>query len=438
MNYKLYRLMELTGGPLRAILILLAVIALSGCASLNERGFEKKVIRNFNQNRFGEHFAGLMVYDPVSADTLVMIEGNKYFTPASNTKIFTLYASLKILGDSVPVLRYVRSGDTLYFRGTGNPSPFHPFFRDSSLADFLSGSDHLVYVPGHFREGRYGPGWAWEDFDSSFSPERSSLPLYGNLVNLSRHSELTVEPAVFRDSVLVLKHNTRRDEGRNFFYLDPWRKDTLEVPFITSDALAVSLLKNITGKEVALGDSFPDKEPKVLMGNIPADSLYRRLMQESDNFIAEQLLVVSSVALSDSLSSSLVRDFVLDTYLADLRHKPRWVDGSGLSRYNLFTPSSMVYVLEKLLREKGKEWVFGIFPSGGRNGTLKEWYPGDPDPYVYAKSGTLGNTYCLSGYLVSASGRLLIFSFMNNHFMEPTSEIKSRMQNILERIRDAY
>ncbi|NER10909.1 D-alanyl-D-alanine carboxypeptidase / D-alanyl-D-alanine-endopeptidase (penicillin-binding protein 4) [Muriicola jejuensis] len=422
----------------RILLILLTAIITTGCSSLKKRGFEKKVTRVLEMNRFGEHFTGLMVYDPAKADTLLMVNGDKYFTPASNTKIFTLFTSLKILGDSVPALKYISSGDTLFFSGTGNPSPFHPYFRDSSVVHLLKGFEHLVYVPAYFAEGRFGPGWAWEDFDSSFSPERSSFPLYGNVVRISIEGGLISEPFLFRDSILVSKHDRNRDEGRNYFYFDPDRRDTLEVPFITSDRLSLRLLGRALEKEIHLGDSFPAGEKKVFMGATPADSLYRRLMQESDNFIAEQLLMVSASALSDSLSPSLSRDFVLETYLSGIRYKPRWVDGSGLSRYNLFTPSSTVYVLEKLLEEKGKEWVFGIFPSGGRNGTLQEWFPGDPESYIYAKSGTLGNTYCLSGYLICASGRLLIFSFMNNHYLEPTSRIKTRMQDILEEIRDSY
>jgi D-alanyl-D-alanine carboxypeptidase/D-alanyl-D-alanine-endopeptidase (penicillin-binding protein 4) len=345
---------------------------------------------------------------------------------------------MKIFGDSLPMIRYSVRGDTLFFTGTGNPANLHPHFRDSSMVEFLQTREHLVYVPGNFDEGRFGPGWAWEDFDGAFAPERSPLPLYGNVVTVHYGSGLNAVPTYFQDSIQLIKKEYRREEARNTFYLDPSRKDTVEIPFLTGTRRTLELLKAATGKEVGLTNELPPGERHLLMGSVSPDSLYKRMMRESDNFIAEQLGILASSVLADTLSAAMARDFVLDSYLGDMAHRPRWVDGSGLSRYNLFTPLSMVHVLEKLLSEYERERLFAIFPAGGKDGTLEDWYAGDPVPYVYAKSGTLGNTYCLSGYLVSGSGRLLIFSFMNNHFTRPTREVKAHIQSLLEAVRDAY
>jgi len=161
------------------------------------------------------------------------------------------------------------------------------------------------------------------------------------------------------------------------------------------------------------------------------------MMIESDNFLAEQLLLLCSSTLSDTLSSSKVREYILENELADLKQQPRWVDGSGLSRYNLFTPESMIHVLSKLYDDIPRERLFDFFPAGGQ-GTLKDWYPGKPEPYLFAKTGSVGNNYNISGYLITKSGKILIFSFMNNHFRHPSSEIKKRMQRIFEALRDDY
>jgi D-alanyl-D-alanine carboxypeptidase/D-alanyl-D-alanine-endopeptidase (penicillin-binding protein 4) len=172
--------------------------------------------------------------------------------------------------------------------------------------------------------------------------------------------------------------------------------------------------------------------------SVPTDTVLKRMMYVSDNFLAEQLLIVSSSIRSGKLSSYWMRQNVLNKQLHDLKQKPRWVDGSGLSRYNLFTPISLVQILTKLYDEIPEERLFNIFPAGGESGTLKRWYRGNQKPYIYAKSGTLSNNYSLSGYLITRKGEILIFSFMNNHYRKNTTEIKKQMQSIFEYLRDNY
>ncbi|MEZ2415607.1 D-alanyl-D-alanine carboxypeptidase/D-alanyl-D-alanine-endopeptidase [Muriicola sp. E247] len=430
--------MKIHISTVNVILIFLIACMLSACSSLKNRKIEKDLSEKLALSGFEDHFTGLFIYAPETGDTLFSVNKHKYFTPASNTKIFTLYTALKILGDSIPSLRYKISSDTLYFQGTGHPGSLHPELKDSSIVSFLQNFENLIYIPAAFSEGRFGPGWAWEDYESAFAPERSSFPLYGNVLTIYRTNNLRVIPEYFGDSISETELSGKRLEHKNLFYIAATNRDSLKIPFKSGNKLTVDLLERATGKPVIKREVFPEGESMLLYGETHSDSLYKLLMEESDNFVAEQLLLASSAALTDTISSSFIREFVLDTYLADLKDHPRWVDGSGLSRYNLFTPASMVFVLEKLYTEFGKERILSIFPTGGKEGTLKDWY-GSPDkPYLYAKSGTLGNTYCLSGYLITKSGKFLLFSFMNNHFMESSSRIKPKIEKLLELIRDSY
>jgi D-alanyl-D-alanine carboxypeptidase/D-alanyl-D-alanine-endopeptidase (penicillin-binding protein 4) len=91
-----------------------------------------------------------------------------------------------------------------------------------------------------------------------------------------------------------------------------------------------------------------------------------------------------------------------------------------------------------MYREVPRRRLFDMFAVGGVSGTLKDWYPGNPVPYIHAKTGTLGNNHCLSGYLMTSSGKVLIFSFMNNHFRQPATEVKQQIQLVLEWVRDHY
>jgi len=237
--------------------------------------------------------------------------------------------------------------------------------------------------------------------------------------------------------MVSLHYSKNREEESNIFYLDPMTKDTLEVPFKIDSTLIRELFAKELGRQVTITDDMPNGEKSILY-SIPSDTLYKRMMYLSDNFIAEQVLILASSTLSDTLDGRRAQKFMLEHYLSDLKQVPRWVDGSGLSRYNLFTPESMVQVLNKMYREFPKERLFDLFPAGGVSGTLQGQYIGNPEPYIYAKSGSLSNNYNLSGYLLTKSGKTLIFSFMNNHYLRPTTELKNNMKRIFEGIRDNY
>ena len=161
------------------------------------------------------------------------------------------------------------------------------------------------------------------------------------------------------------------------------------------------------------------------------------MMQESDNMIAEQNMIMAAALMRDSLSTDVGINYMINNYLLDLPQEPRWRDGSGLSRYNMFTPATIVTLLERMYRDVPKERLFSLMAVGGNNGTLKYMFNGDK-PFIFAKTGTLSGAYNLSGYLVTKSGKTFVFSFMNNNFAKPTSEIRREVQRILLAVKNNY
>ncbi|MFT4791569.1 MAG: D-alanyl-D-alanine carboxypeptidase/D-alanyl-D-alanine-endopeptidase (penicillin-binding protein 4) [Arcticibacterium sp.] len=414
-------------------------LLLSSCGS-NLKVNKTPIYKYFNSKGFKNQMSGLLVYDPATKDTLVNINGSQYFIPASNTKILTLYTALSILPKQMPLVRVLEIGtDTLLISGMGDPTPFHPYFKDSTLLNIIKAYKHVGIVPGQFLDHPYGPGWAWEDYDSYFSAERSSLPLFGNVLEVvKKDSIILITPAIFKSAVTIKKkeHTFYRAAHKNKFYL-PSGDFKNEIPFLTSDSLNLSVLKQMSGLDFFISKSFK-KEASKLVFSISRDSVLKRMMEVSDNFLAEQLLVNASAYLSDSLSIKPSQKYMLEGPLKNLVQKPRWVDGSGLSRYNLLSPISLVQVLEKLYTEQPNAALLNFFPAGGKSGTLSSWFKGSPQPYIFAKTGSLGNTFCLSGYLKTKRGKTFIFSYMNNHYTKPSAQIKKEMEQVLEAIRDHY
>ncbi|MEM9648735.1 MAG: D-alanyl-D-alanine carboxypeptidase [Bacteroidota bacterium] len=408
-------------------------LIVSGCSSSRVRAINEVLWSKPLENSFH----GLVLYDTSLNKIVYNVNGDRYFTPASNVKIVTLFTGITLLEDDVPTLRYVASKDSILFEGTGDPAWLHPYFKDSTAIHFLKKYNTISWYPHNTEENKFGPGWAWEDYDTYFSPEKGVLPLYGNVITVFHTEQLTISPQFFLEKVTLRDKPFRREKSENQFYIPPNRGDTLEIPFVTSEALTKKLLERKLGKSIALTTHFDVPEKQTLYG-IPSDSIYRRMMYESDNFLAEQILMMASSTQSDTLSTKGAIDFMLENHLADLEQQPRWVDGSGLSRYNLFTPKSLVQILQKLHKQVPQNRLFHLFPHWDADGTSEVWNNTQVPPFIWAKSGSLGNNYNLSGYLRTKSGKLYIFSFMNNHFRKPSSEIRSQIYNTLKQVYEKY
>jgi D-alanyl-D-alanine carboxypeptidase/D-alanyl-D-alanine-endopeptidase (penicillin-binding protein 4) len=397
------------------------------------------------ENAFQE-FTGFMLYDPDKKKVLFEHNASRYFTPASNTKIFTLFASLNLLSDSIPALRYAVLGDSLIFTGTGDPSFLYEPVCKSNVYAFLARSPYNLYYTEHnWNTTPFGPGWSWEDYDFYYSAMRSPFPIYGNTFEtVYLNGKLKTKPSYF-EKFIVLSRDTAesstliRSPYSNETRFTPGKDDRIRnwiKPFITDASMVVQLLSDTLHRDVALIHDPPVALWQTLY-SVHADSLYRVMMQDSDNFIAEQLLLMCAGVLSDTLDPEIAISFVKDELLKDLPDEPLWNDGSGLSRYNLVTPRSVVRLWEKLLTSVERRRLFDLLATGGVSGTLKNYYVADK-PYVYGKTGTLSHVHCLSGYIVTRKGKTLILSLMNTNYSVPTRRVRESMEHLLETIRDRY
>jgi len=391
-----------------------------------------------------QDYTGFMLYDVSDKKIIYEYNASKYFTPASNTKIFTLFASLNIIGDSIPGLRYLEHEDSLIFWGTGDPSFLYKnVYNNLRMFSFLKASDKKLYFSAdNFNTSHFGSGWAWDDYNDYYSTERSSFPLYGNIFSIkAQRGIVEVQPSYFRKYLTIELEQEkpkaiRSIENNNFKFYPSTAKFESDIPLKVDPYLTIQLLVDTLKKDVQLTSRRLTREARTFY-SLPSDSLYRVMMQDSDNFIAEQLLLLCSGIISDTLQPEIAIKYIKDNFLNEMVDEPVWIDGSGLSRYNLFTPRSIVDIWEKIYHLVPRERLFGMLAAGGKTGTIRNWYKAD-QPYIFGKTGSLSNNHCLSGYLLTKKGKTLIFSFMNSNFTRSSSDVRKNMETILNLIYEKY
>lgn len=395
----------------------------------------------------GNSHTGLSIYDLQKRKSIFNYRANNFFTPASNIKILTMYAALELLDEQLDAGYYSVHADSLFIWGGGDPGTFYPDIEaPCALAEMIKSSDKkILFSDQHFRATRYGEGWAWDDYPYAYQCERNAFPIYGNRLWINRHNDTIRITPGYLTPLVKIDVDTITDKGKSewgdgYFYTYDSRDSMDEV------ALPITFFKNdvkyswaeATGKEIIMS-SAPISDDVLSVKGSQRDTMIRIMMQESDNFIAEQLLLSCSFRKLHYMMDQDIIDTLLSGPLADLPDEVDWVDGSGLSVYNQMTPRSVIAVLLHLLEMKDMAYMKTMFPAAGMTGTLKYGFKlKNGKPYVFAKSGSLRNTYCLSGFLLTRSGNILLFSWMNNQVAVPTADLKSSMDKFFSFLYDQF
>ena len=410
---------------------------------------------------------GISLYDPAAAAYTYNYQGDKYFIPASNTKLFSLFAGMRYLGDSLIGMRYRQTDTALFVLPSGDPTLLHPAFPDQPVIRMLQRAHRNVYLADlNFQDDPLGRGWAWDDYNDDYMPERSALPVYGNLIrwiyDTVAGSFYTIPdidwPVRFSPDSSKQGFSVHRDFHDNAFEITEGKGSVREqdVPFITGGLTSAALLlKDTVGRPVGIRSHIQQAPAGFSIGGIPAaggaatafagfsvlhsrpvDSLFRPMMYNSDNFFAEQTLLMVSNEILGQMNDARIIDTLLKGDLKALPQRPIWVDGCGLSRNDLFTPQDFVWLLDTLQKKFGLARMEGILPTGG-TGTLASYYKEDAG-YIFAKTGSLSGVAALSGYLMTKKGHLLLFSILINNYTGSGSGVRRQMEKWIHHIRDAY
>ncbi len=393
---------------------------------------------------------GISLFDSKTGKFLYNYQSDKYFIPASNTKIFTCYAAMKNLGDSIVAFEYLPDEENIALRFTGDPSFLHPDFEEQPAYDFLkANAPKITIVAPRYHATAFGNGWAWNDYDADYSPERSPMPIYGNLVYFGKKgNRITVTPKAFKDSLVIFsstedgRYTINREKDQNSFTVEKSNRvfNVAAIPFVVKkemDQLMIPLLEDTLNRVLNYANAVAVDQPNwKKFYSQPTDSLLKIMMHRSDNFFAEQTLLMVGNEKIGMMDDSKVIDTLLKLDMKGMPHQPRWVDGSGLSRYNMMTPQDFVWILNKMKQEQPWERIKAIFPTGNA-GTLGGLYKGYENK-IFAKTGTLTGHVALSGFVITNQGKELIFSIMVNAHQSAAGTIRKYIEQFLTTVINEY
>lgn len=401
----------------------------------------------YNETKLKNAVIGVKIKDLKNNQEIYSLNSSKLFIPASTTKVLTTLMALEKLGkdykfkttlnSDAPIKNNTLNGD-LYFLFKGDPtfkhSDINKLFSQLKEKGIKNIKGNIIIDKSYFDNVLYGPGWMWDDMDSCDSSPITSLVVDNNCIKAKLfvdNSKITVDS----ENIIELNTNNLKKSDNediktkitdNTLSISGTIKENTEIEQSVSnpDVYLTNYLKNyilndfgFKGK-IIFNSDINTKTPKILALNEsePISKILKFFNEESHNLTGE--LITKTIGATDSIPGSTQKGVnVLKKYLNEKFNYNDFkiVDGSGLSRYNLFSPDLMVDVLTYLYNKpEYKEIILEDFPLGGVEGTLKNRLKEMKKYKVIAKSGSMTGINCLSGYIIN-DDEAYTFSIMINN-----------------------
>ncbi len=431
---------------------------------------------------------GVLIMDPEVSDTLVSINADKLFMPASNQKLLTGATALELLGPDyrwrTPVLLRgtVQNGTfrgDVVLHGSGDPSWSDSLQQGDALHALVPIADALaargirrvvgrILTEGDaFSDAPLGFGWAWDDLDFGYSAGVDELMLNENAFDVVVSAGARAgAPATVRLSpdigypALQITATTRAASGgaREFAPLDvsadstgtrlyirgtvplgdsvqlvrAYRHPNSAVVAAVSTVLRTRGLAFEQASAARSGVAASATDTLVVLESPPLSEVLWRMQKPSQNQIAEVLfktmaLERTGVGRADSARAVVERQLALWGVAPDgiaVR------DGSGLSRHDYLSPRTVVRVLTVMQAHPAFGAFYAALPIAGVDGTIDSRFRGTAaEGNLRAKTGYVDKARSLSGYVNTADGHQLVFSILCNNFAGSVRDV--------ERVQDA-
>lgn len=342
-------------------------------------------------------------------------------TPASIMKILTAEAALLYLGpnyrfstqiltDATGTTNGVLRGN-LYIVLSGDPTLVYNDLVEMMVTLQEKGIRTVtgnVYIDNTAYDQRfYGPGWNGKDKNYCYG-----APISASIIN-HNCQPVSVMP-------VVSKRKTKAVASPVYFYPGIENGVVTNIPEYNR-ALFKSLLSRMDID--VYGNVIFGSAPRTLAlvaehTSEPLPDLIHTMLKKSDNVIAGALFKKIGQLYSNSPGSwengSLAVSRILSQHAGMQTSGLRLLDGSGLSEYNLATPSQFMQVLQFAYRhENTGEYFISALPVSGIDGTLKRRMT-NITRKIRAKTGTISGVVSLAGYATTKNKEQLAFVIMIN------------------------
>lgn len=412
----------------------------------------------------GRARVGVSVIEVDTGRAIVQRAADEPFNVASNAKLVTTAVALSALG---PEYRFKTSlladgfdgrgtiaGD-LILRGAGDPSfsseHLWKLVADLKIAGVKRIDGSLVIDSTFFDGEKLPPAYGQKDEDAAFRAPVAAVSLNYNAVAVlvqpgdaaGQAARVSVQPA--SDYVVVVNEAVTIADGRTALRVGARGKgDRTEIRVtgtIRADAGAQLAKKRIEHPELFIGETLRAyleaqgirvaRKP-IATGATPGTAralathysepvavLVRELNKRSNNFIAEMLLKTVGAEVSGAPGTfakglAAARAWLGQVGLRDGTY--RIENGSGLYDSNRFSPAQMTAILRHAYRDfRVASDFMAALALAGADGTIGHRMGGGPaERYVRAKTGTLKDVSCLSGYAGGTRGAPLAFAILVN------------------------
>ncbi|MEA5572278.1 D-alanyl-D-alanine carboxypeptidase/D-alanyl-D-alanine-endopeptidase [Calothrix sp. UHCC 0171] len=425
-----------------------------------------------NRSLFTRVRWGILVKSINSGQTLYSRDANKYFIPASNTKLLTTAAALQQLGGNFRIRTsiYQQEPGVLRVVGRGDPS-----ITDAQLANLakqlkakgITQIKKLIADDSYVQGDVVQPSWQWEDLQSDYGAPVGSFIVNENIFTIRLSPQGVGRPLqiswadpneariwrILNQSTTIANDketdlSVTRDLSGNILKIQGQLKAnsnpfSVSLPVVDPNyfflrRFRVALAKegiNLGTTAVATGGSTQNEVAAIQ--SPPLAEMIKITNVDSNNLFAESVLNMMAVKQmrKPRQASSAVGLEVLKGALTQMGVNTTSyfiVDGSGLSRKNLISPEALVQLLQSMAKSPAASVFRASLPVGGRTGTLRNRFRGTPaEGIVVAKTGTVGGVVSLSGYLNAPNYEPLVFSIIVNQSEQPARVLRQAVDEMV-------